>query len=47
MGSFSSEFPTHMTAKQFYETTGREQTASISPDYEFKFGEIIEIHGKL
>src|SRR5574344_879939 len=36
----SMEFPTHLTAKQFYAATEQEPIASILPDYEFKFGEI-------
>lgn len=43
----AKEFPTHMTAKQFYEATKQEAIASIIPDYAFKFGEIIEIDNGL
>lgn len=39
----AKEFPTHMTAKKFYEATEQEPVAVILPDHEFKFGEIIQI----
>lgn len=39
----TKEFAMHMTAKQFYDATELEPVAKILPDYEFTFGEIIEI----
>lgn len=36
-------YPLHMTAKEFYEALQQSDVSTIFPDYEFEFGEIVEI----